>query len=873
MAPPPASDPSSQAPTGTLADTDELVGTVAHVDAGASVSRYVVLERIGMGGVGVVYAAYDPELDRKVAIKLLQVQQVADERTSVGGARLLREAQALARLTHPNVVTVHDVGTWDGRVFVAMEFVRGRTLSRWIAETSPDARAKVEMFVQAGRGLAAAHAEGLVHRDFKPENVIVGDDGRARVLDFGLARTIGKPVVPAPEEELRRSSPRVDTKITRTGVLAGTPAYMSPEQFQGLPGDARTDQFSFCVALWEALFRERPFAGTDRLSIGMAVVSGARRPMPPEPRIPAAWRRVLQRGLAVEPADRYASMDALLAELRVEPSRLPWIAAASLATVGIGAIVVTNTEASSPCASPERHIASAWNPERRAALLAAFAGSGSTIGPDTGARVAATLDAYETQWTAAWHEACVATHERHERSAELFDRAMTCLQHRRDALAATTNQLEQADSATVVRAVDAVAALPQIDRCADHDALLAAFAPPDDAEKAEQVAELRREAAAAEVLGRLGRYDEGLVAVEALRDRAVTLGYAPLLAELDLLAGDLARFAGRNEDGRRRLVDAAVEALAVGHDAVLATAATKLAGEVGIGQSRYDEGLLWARQAAAAVQRVGLGGPEDEALAETMCQILADRGDVAFALAQCTRAVELAAALWGEDDLHNAGARQALGIAHFTAGRYADAESEFVRVRDTFVEHKGEHHPDVLQVQNSLAATCHALRGAAACVDAFGEVVAAAEHVHGAEHPEVAGYANNHAIVLHELGRDVEAEAAARKALAIRRTHFGEDHPGVGAALGVLGQIALARGDLPAAREALDGALANLKRTRGAKHPDVVEALRGAAQVRIVQGERADGLRMLDEALALAIDLDRPASEIEALRTAVARAK
>jgi serine/threonine protein kinase len=862
-----------------MADTDELAGTFAFVGPGASVSRYVVLERIGMGGVGVVYAAYDPELDRKVAIKLLQVQQVADERASMGGARLLREAQALARLTHPNVVTVHDVGTWEGRVFVAMEFVRGRTLSRWIGETKPSVRARVEMFEQAGRGLAAAHAEGLVHRDFKPENVIVGDDGRARVLDFGLARTVGTSVVPAPDEtrleDSRKSSPRVDTRLTRTGALAGTPAYMSPEQFQGLAGDARSDQFSFCVSLWEALFGERPFAGQDRLALGMAVLNGKRRPMPTEPRIPSAWRRALQRGLAVEPQERFANMEALLAALHVPPSRVPWIAGVGAATVGLAAFLVTRTEDAVPvpCARPEQHIDSAWNRARREAVLEAFAGSGSSIGRDTGPRVAAALNGYAKDWAAAWHEACAATHERHERSSELFDRSMTCLQHRRDALDATAMQLEQVDADAIVRAVDAVASLPPVAPCGDQDALLAAFTPPEDAATAELVAELRREAAAAEVLGRLGRYDDGLVAAESIRARAVTLGYAPLVAEVALLAGDLARFAGQADDGRRRLVDAAVEALAVGHDAVLAAAATKLASEVGIKQSRYEEGLLWARQAAAAVRRVGLGGPEDAQLAETMCQLLADKGEAAFALAQCIRAVELAEALWGEDDLHMAGARQALGIAHFTAGRAADAEREFLRVRDAFVEHKGELHPDVLQVQNSLAATCHALRGAAACVDAFGDVVAAAERVHGAAHPAVAAFANNHAIVLHEVGRDGEAEVSARRALAIRRKHFGEDHPGVGAALGVLGRIALARGDLGSARESLDAALANLRRTRGARHPDLVEALQWGADVRLAQGERDDALRMLKDALALATDLDRPTSELENLREAIAKGR
>ena len=878
MQPESAPGSSSNPKSGTVADTDELAPAVpfGELGPGATVSRYVVIERIGMGGMGVVYAAYDPELDRKLAIKLLQVDDIADERASMGRARLLREAQALAKLTHPNVVAVHDVGTWEGRVFVAMEFVRGRTLSRWVSETSPSPREIVAMYVHAGHGLAAAHAQGLVHRDFKPDNVIVGDDGRPRVLDFGLARIVGAPaeLAAAPIEQwARESSPRIDTKVTRTGTLAGTPAYMAAEQFQGLPGDARTDQFSFCVALWEGLFGTRPFPGEDRFALGVNVMSGKRRPMPSEPRLPKAWRRALERGLSPAAADRFASMNDLLAQLGVPASRIPWITAVGIASIGVAALALGRDEVRSPCVDPEVHIATTWTPARRAALEEAFAASGSSIGVDTGARVGAALDEYAATWTTAWSEACVATHERHERSAELFDRAMSCLRHRRDALAATASQLSRASADEVVHAIDAIAALPPIDRCADHEALLATFAPPEDAATRDAVERLRHAAADAEVLGRLGRFDDGLADALALRPRALALGYRPLVAEIDLLTGDLSRAAGRSEDARRRLVDAAVEALAVGHDTVLARASTRLASEVGIGQSRYDEGMLWGRQAAAAVQRLGVGGPEDVELAETMCELLADKGDAVLALAQCTRAVELASALYGEDDLRNAGAWQALGIAHFIAGRAEEAEHEFQRVRVAFVEHKGEQHPDVLQVDNSLAATCHALRGPAACVDAFGAAVAAAERVYGPDHPDVAAYANNHAIVLHELGRDVEAEAEARRALAIRRKTFGEDHPGVGAALGVLGQIALARGDLPGARTALDDALANLRKTRGEKHPDLVPALQHCAEIRIAQGERTEAAKLLAQALTLATELGRPQPELDRLRDELARAK
>ena len=238
---------------------------------GASIGRYVVIDRIGEGGMGVVYAAYDPELDRRVAIKLLQASERGD-RSTEGRARLLREAQAIARIAHPNVVGVHDVGTFGDGIFVAMEYVEGTTLRAWLAERPRAAREILAMFLQAGRGLAAAHAKGLVHRDFKPDNVIVGNDSRARVLDFGLAQAVAgseafaqSRVVPPSAES--GPSLSLETPLTQTGVLMGTPLYMAPEQFLGKKTDSRTDQYSFCCALLEALWGEHPIAASANVMV------------------------------------------------------------------------------------------------------------------------------------------------------------------------------------------------------------------------------------------------------------------------------------------------------------------------------------------------------------------------------------------------------------------------------------------------------------------------------------------------------------------------------------------------------------------------------------------------------------------------------
>ncbi|HEY8210865.1 MAG TPA: serine/threonine-protein kinase, partial [Myxococcaceae bacterium] len=298
---------------------------------GDTLGRFVVLARQGSGGMGVVYAAYDPELDRKVALKILRSDYdrslTAELRT-----RLLREAQAMARLSHPNVIPVYDVGTVGAQVFLAMEFVEGSTLTRHqraIPRDRSQWRAVVSLYLQAGHGLAAAHAAGLIHRDFKPDNVLVSRDGKqVRVVDFGLARpeAMGAepdlsdelPSPPRPSErpsEGRQpgSKPVLETPLTQAGMLVGTPAYMSPEQLSGRAVDARTDQFSFCVALWEALHGERPFKGTNAKEIAQAI-QGGKPTGPPGAKVPAHLRRLLLRGLAGDPDRRYPGMEALLGE-------------------------------------------------------------------------------------------------------------------------------------------------------------------------------------------------------------------------------------------------------------------------------------------------------------------------------------------------------------------------------------------------------------------------------------------------------------------------------------------------------------------------------------------------------------------------------
>jgi hypothetical protein len=326
-------------------------GSSARLAPGDRLGRFEVVGELGAGGMGVVYTAHDADLQRKVAVKLLRPEVlVGPLHAAEARARLLREAQAMARLAHPNVIAVHEVGTAGERVFVVMELVEGGTLAGWLKAAPRSPRAIVDVFIQAGRGLAAAHRAGLVHRDFKPDNVLVDRDGRARVTDFGLVGTVDEPV---DLDTTVKAGMALNVALTQTGAVLGTPSYMSPEQFQGRPADARSDQFAFCVALYEALYGRRPFGGRGYRELHRNVIEGKVEAAPPGARVPAALRRVLLRGLDVDPGARWPDMDGLLAALeRATPgARRAWAlagVAAALVAGGVAALVVAGGEEGAP---------------------------------------------------------------------------------------------------------------------------------------------------------------------------------------------------------------------------------------------------------------------------------------------------------------------------------------------------------------------------------------------------------------------------------------------------------------------------------------------------------------------------------------------
>jgi len=505
----------------------------------ARLGRFVLLEPIAGGGMGMVYAAYDGKLDRRVALKVLHPRLHGAERAR---ARLTAEARVLARLDHPNVVPVHDVIELDDQIVIVMELVEGPTLAEWERAQPRSWREIVQHYVAAGRGLEAAHALGLVHRDFKPSNAIVGNDGRVRVLDFGLARASDERA--HEPREVRAAS--LGMSLTGTGEVVGTLGYASPEQLAGAHVDALSDQFSFCVALHRALHGLSPFSGDDAAS-RLASIRAGRISHTDRRRVPGWLVRVVDRGLAAEPAARHPSMRVLLDELERDPGGrrrrvvvvAMFVGATALATAALVRERTPGAEAS--CDGGVADLARVWNPSRRASIVSAIERVGVPLATELGARVTAGLDQFREQWTTMHRDACVA-HRRGEQSASLLDQRMLCLRGRLADLEATVEVLTRVDGETIDRALEAVAEMPAVRACGDLEALTAAVPPPADDAKRQQVATVRGQLSRAGALERAGRAQEALDEARAARAAAVPIGYPPLIAEAALLEGKVLLF-------------------------------------------------------------------------------------------------------------------------------------------------------------------------------------------------------------------------------------------------------------------------------------------------------------------------------------------
>lgn len=528
----------------------------------ARIGRYQVLDPIAGGGMGVVYRAHDPELDRGVALKVLHPRRHGDARLE---QRLITEARALAKLDHPSVVKVHDVVTREDGVVIVMELAEGETLAQWGEARDRSWREILDAYIQAGQGLAAAHAVDVVHRDFKPSNVVIGAHGRVRVLDFGLARFAGTDASTDPGPE-REGTPGVVTPgvVTAPGAFLGTPAYASPEQLDGGAITAASDQFSFCVALHRAIEGVPPFAGSTIEALAASIRAGEIR-IALARSVPVWLRAALRRGLAAEPERRYPSMRALLRELARPRGWRRWrwpIAAAALVTAAVATTVALTADEQAPtCDGGASELATAWNADARRAVQAQFARIGTPYAQQAEARILAGLDERATDWGEIHRAACLA-HRNGTESGDLLDRKIACLRQQLAELSAAVDVLRQTRPETVASATDVVARMAPTSDCADANQLAAGGALPAPAMRA-RVAVVERHLAVAIALDHAGRSDEAVVAARATVDEATATAYQPVLARALLAEGKILMTRGQETaEAATTLLTAAKAALA-----------------------------------------------------------------------------------------------------------------------------------------------------------------------------------------------------------------------------------------------------------------------------------------------------------------------
>jgi tetratricopeptide (TPR) repeat protein len=796
---------------------------------GRRIGRFVVLGTLGRGGMGTVYEAFDRTLDRTVAVKILH-----PDVTGLDQKRLIREAQALAQLSHPNVVQVYEAGELGGQSFVAMELVQGRTLRRWLGqEPRPGWRACVEIYMQAGAGLAAAHDKGLVHCDFKPSNAIVDDKGRVRVLDFGLARAARELALDSrvPATKRRVDEPANRTWSSETAAVMGTPAYMPLEQMKGEEVDARGDQFSFCVALYEAVYGHRPFEGQSLGELREAREAERIVAAPRNTKVPAKLREILVRGLAADPERRWRSMQALLDQLRplYAPRRrrnlLVLSGALALGGALAGAGLAYQAHMGRPCSGAQTQLDGVWDDARRQQLEEAILGTGLSYAPDTWERVVTPLDEYASAWVDMHTEVCEATSVRKEQSAAVMDLRMGCLREHRVALREVVDVLAQAEATRVMQAVTLVASLPALSQCDDVEGLQAELPPPEDPQVAAQVEALRDGLVQVRALHNAGAYDEALAAAEAIVAQADGLGHAPLQAEALLERGLARQDKAQYEEAERDLERAYLLAVELEHSEVAAAAVRELAIVVGHDQAEHEAGLQWSKTAVALARRPRADPREEAAALSAIGVMLLGKGELDEALAHQQRALTLFEDALGPDQPDIADLLLNMGNVLRQQGKLDEALSCLQRALAIREKALGPHHPDVAGPLTTLGAALDERGQRQEALMHLQRALAIREEALGAGHPDVATSLNNIGIMYKGQGQLPEALAHFQRALAILEASLGPTHPRLAYPLNNIGEVLRAQDEQERALGYYQRALAVLEQSQGSDHPNVASSM------------------------------------------------
>jgi tetratricopeptide (TPR) repeat protein/predicted Ser/Thr protein kinase len=868
-------------PTPTVPDQTQGEATEAaeRFKPGDRLGRYVIVSTAGQGGMSVVYLAFDPELDRKVAVKLMRIGSLGTQ----GKQRLQREAQALARLSHPNVVPVYDVGTVRDQAFVAMEYVEGQTLKRWLKQPRRW-REVLAVMVDAGRGLAAAHAAGLVHRDFKPDNVLIGNDGRVRVLDFGLARPVedldgSNPSERTPDERPPAGSPSSGSgesarvgQVTRADQVIGTPAYMAPEQVANGATDERADQFSFCVTLYEALYKQKPFDHTETLSADALMTIAEKRSTgpvrhlakaPSTPGVPGWIYKVVMRGLAVDPIHRFPSMDELLRELLADPgaARRKWViggVTALMLGAGVFGAVSSRRHQAALCRGGEERMAAVWSDAARTEVKKGFAEIGAPYADAAAQAVTRALDAYATAWTHMHQDACEATRVRGEQSEEVLDLRMACLSDRLKEVSALAELMRRPDAETVQEASRATQQLTPVAECADVSALKAPVPRPRDPQQRAKVDALQKRLAGVQAQYAVGKNEEAARLGDALLKDAQAVGFQPLIADVHLWRGRAHADLGEEAQSIPAYRDAFAVALASRNDRTLKQAAVRLAQEY-IYKNDMNEFHYWDEVAQAALDRTGPDARMESFLQHTRCVGLWQTGKL-IARLDCL-------------EKHARGAERVqpltdwelttLGLAASDTGRFSESIDFLKRGVAYSLKENGYTHPRTLEMRGYL---CKGWidygdfdKALAECRDAL----KTAEEVAKENHYIVSKIELYLGSTLRELKRYDEAKKYLEKA----RPYVKPE----GEALVELAQIASATGDHGAALAFFKKSLEEDQMELAPDHPNLVVDLLQLGEAQLAHGDAA-ARATLGRAYQIAANADLSPYMIADVEFAYARA-